>query len=112
MAVASRRDMTERLWEEVRGACRRDVLKRKSRAENIFLLMITVQKMIMTTIVKDLGTDKIKLEALLCGQEKVGTEMQETWYTSLTGATPYNKLKHLVAEFQRVMKINQRSKRW
>ena len=39
MAVASRRDMTERLWEEVRGACRRDVLKRKSRAENFFLLM-------------------------------------------------------------------------
>ena len=31
--------MTERLWQEVRGACGRDVLKRKSRAENFFLLM-------------------------------------------------------------------------
>ena len=31
--------MTDRLWEEVRGACRHDVLKRKSRAQNLFLVM-------------------------------------------------------------------------
>ena len=62
--------------------------------------------------VKKLVTDKVGLEASLCGLEKVGREMQETWYTSLTGDTPYNKLKHLVAESQRVMKINGRSKGW
>ena len=62
--------------------------------------------------VEKLVTDKVELEALLCGLEKVGREMQETWYTSLTGDTSYNKLKHLVAESQRVMKINERSKRW
>ena len=38
--------------------------------------------------------------------------MQETWYISLTGETPYDKLKHPVAESQRVMKINERSKMW
>ena len=38
--------------------------------------------------------------------------MQEAWFTSLTGDTPYDILKHLVAESQRVMKFNERSKRW
>ena len=76
------------------------------------LITIKAQKTTTTTTVDKLVTDKVELEALLCGLGKVGREMQETWYTSLTGDTPYNKLKHLVAESQRVMKISERSKRW
>ena len=68
--------------------------------------------MTMMMAVEKLVTDKVELEALLCGLEKVGREMQETWYTSLKGDTPYNKLKHLVTESQRVIKIDGRSKRW
>ena len=75
------------------------------------LITIKAQKATTTTVEK-LVTDKVELEALLCGLEKVGREMQETWYTSLTGDTPYNKLKHIVTESQRVLKINERSKRW
>ena len=62
------------------------------------LITIRAQKTTTTRTVEKLVTDKVELEALLCGLEKVGREMQETWYTSLTGDTPYNKLKHLVAE--------------
>ena len=77
-----------------------------------FLVTIKAQKVTTMTTVEKLVTDKVELEALLCGLEKVGREMQEKWYTSLTGDTPYDKLKHLVAESQRVRKINERSKRW
>ena len=63
-------------------------------------------------MVEKLVTDKVGLEALLRGLEKVGREMQQTWYTSLTGDTPYNKLQHLVTESYRVIKINERLKRW
>ena len=76
------------------------------------MITIKAQKTTTTTIVEKLVTDKLQLEVLLCRLEKVGREMQATWYTSLIGDTPYNKLKHLVAESQRVMKINERSKRW
>ena len=70
--------------------------------------MITIKTQTTTkslTVVKWV-IDKVELEALLCGLEKVEKQMQETWYTSLTGDTRYDKLKHLVGESQRVMKIN------
>ena len=57
------------------------------------LITIKAQKTATTMTVEKLVTDKVELEALLCGLEKVGREMQETWYTSLKGDTPYNKLK-------------------
>ena len=76
------------------------------------LIMVKAQTTLKSQTVEKLVTDKVELEALLCGLEKVGREMQETWYTSLTGDNPYDKLNHLVAESQRVMKINERSKRW
>ena len=76
------------------------------------LITIKAQTTTKSLTVEKSVTDKVELEALLCGLEKVGREMQGTWYTSLIGDTPYNKVKHLVAESQRVMKINERSKRW
>ena len=71
-------------------------------------ILITIKAQNATTkiMVEKLVTDKVELAALLCSWERVGREMQETWYTSLKGDTPYNKLKHLVAESERVMKIN------
>ena len=75
------------------------------------LIRVKVQTTSKSQTIEKLVTNKAELEALLCGLEKVGREMQETWYTALTGDTPYDKLKHLVAESQRVMKINERSKR-
>ena len=75
------------------------------------LIRVKAQTTSKSQTVEKLVTNKAELEALLCGLEKVGREIQETWYTSLIGDTPYDKLKHLVAESQRVMKINERSKR-
>ena len=77
-------------------------------------ILITIKTQTTTkslTVVK-LVIDKVELEALMCGLEKVEKQMQETWYTSLTGDTRYDKLISLVGESQRVMKINERSKRW
>ena len=62
------------------------------------LIMVKAQITSELPTVKKLVTDKVELEALLCGLEKVGREIQETWYASLTGDTTYDKLKHLVAE--------------
>ena len=76
------------------------------------LIMVKAQTTSKLQTVEKLVTDKVELEALRGGLEKVGREIQETWYTSLTGDTSYDKLKHLLAESQRVMKINERSKRW
>ena len=76
------------------------------------LIRIKAQTTTKSQTIEQMVTDKVELEALRCGLEKVGREMQETWYTSLTGDTLYDKLKHLVAESQRVMKVNERSKRW
>ena len=75
------------------------------------MITIKAQTTTKSLTVEKLVTDKVELEAHLCGLGKVGREMQETWYTALTGDTPYDKLKHPVAESQRVMKINERSKR-
>ena len=75
------------------------------------LITIKAQNATTKTTVEKPVTDKVELEALLCGLEKVGREMQETWYTSLKRDTPYIKLKHLVAESQRVMNIAHRPRR-
>ena len=76
------------------------------------LITIKAQTTTKSPTIEKLVSDKVELDALLSGLEKVGREMQETWYTSLIGDTPYDKLKHLVAESQRVIKINEKSKRW
>ena len=72
----------------------------------VILITIRAHTTIKSLIVEKLVTVIVKLEALLCGLEKGGRGMQEAWYTSLTGDTPFDKLKTLVAESQRVMKIN------
>ena len=64
------------------------------------LIMVKAQTTSELQTVEKLVTDKVEFEALLCGLEKVGREMQETWYAYLTGDTPYNKLKDPVAESQ------------
>ena len=50
--------------------------------------------------------DKLSLEELFKSIEKQDRGQQETWYQSIRGAAPYNKLKTLVAEHQRIRKLN------
>ena len=56
--------------------------------------------------------DKPSLEELFKSMEKRDRGQQETWYQSIKGAAPYDKLKTIGAEHQRVIKLNKRSKRW
>ena len=51
------------------------------------LITLKAQKTTTTTTIEKLVMDKVELEALLYGLEMVGSEMQEAWYTSLTGDT-------------------------
>ena len=56
--------------------------------------------------------DKLSLEQLFKSMEKQERGQQEAWYRAIKGTSPYEKLKTLVAEHQRVIKLNERSKRW
>ena len=52
------------------------------------LIRVKAQTTSESQPVEKLVTNKAELEAQLCGLEKMGREMKETWYTSLTGDTP------------------------